>query len=139
MIIKQIPLSLIDGKIYFADEEGNIRNAKGRKRKPDFCPAKQHHQGGSVYPVVKIADLNRNIHLLVCAAFWGERPSKDYVCHHLDGNKFNNRPDNLIWVHKKDHPRWDRAMRMGVIYKHRDGQQLMDQNKYFDPFCERND
>jgi len=130
MIIKQIPLSLIDGKIYFADEEGNIRNAKGRKRKPNFSPAKRDHKGGSAYPMVDIAYRWHNIHLLVCAAFWGERPSNDHVCHHLDGNKFNNRPDNLIWVHKKDHPKWDHAMRMGIIYKHCDCQQLMDQKRY---------
>lgn len=109
---------MIGGKIYFADSEGNILNAHGRKRKQDFNRAMRDYKGGSIYPVVKIANINRNIHLLVCTAFWGpRRPGQE--CHHLDGNKCNNRPDNLIWVQKgEEHRRFDRAMRAGIIYKH---------------------
>ena len=124
MATKQIPPSLIDGKTYFADEEGNILNAQGRKRKPDFSPSRHHHKGGSHYPVVKIADKDRVIHVLVCSAFWGVRPP-EHVCHHLDGNKFNNRPDNLIWVSKEDHPKYDRMVRAGRILTHVQADKIM--------------
>ena len=35
-----------------------------------------------------------NVHVLVAEAFLGERPS-GYVIRHLDGNRYNNRADNL--------------------------------------------
>ena len=110
---------MISGRTYFADEEGNIINLQGRKLKIDFSPAKHNspYTHGGAYPCVKIAGRNPLVHKLVCAAFWG-MPAPDQVCHHLDGNKFNNRPDNLVWVHVKDHPAWDRAMRAGQIFKH---------------------
>lgn len=40
------------------------------------------------------------IHQLVCLAFHGEKPSSDsqYDVNHIDGNKHNNKPDNLEWV-----------------------------------------
>ena len=117
MNIKQIPPSLVGGKIYFADEEGHILNRAGRKRKPDFNPAMQNFKGGSLYPVVKIADINRRIHILVCSAFWGIR-QPGQVCHHLDGNKFNSRPDNLIWLFPDEHRRYDQLVKQGIILKH---------------------
>lgn len=137
MIIKQIPPSLIGGKIYFADDEGNIRNAQGRKRKPGFSPAMQRHKGGSCYPVMSIAGKKRNIHILVCAAFWGIRqPGQE--CHHLDGNKFNNRPDNLIWLFPDEHKRFDRLVKKGIIYTHKNPfDAAAEPCKYWDPFCER--
>lgn len=111
MIIKQIPPSLIDGKIYFADENGNILNAQGKIRKMDYSPGKQKHKGGSCYPVVKIANKNRNIHLLVCAAFRG-LPMPGQVCHHLDGCKRNTRPANLLcWLTREQHVIADRRQR----------------------------
>jgi len=118
MIIKQIPPSLIDGKTYFADEDGNIINQKGRKLKVQFSKrdATNPRSHGGNYPHVKI-DKERAIHLLVCAAFWGVS-LPDQVCHHLDGNKFNNRPSNLIWVARADHPRFDSLVRQGIILQH---------------------
>ena len=119
MKIKQIPPEIISGKTYFADEEGNIINSKGKKLKPGFSPAKtKHHLGsGKLYPLVNIAGKSRTIHFLVCSAFWGVR-KPDHVCHHLDGNGQNNRPDNLIWVLRKNHPIFDRATRAGHIFVH---------------------
>ena len=115
-IIKLIPPEMIGGKTYYADSDGNIRNAKGHIRKPDFNRAMQNHQGGSCYPVVKIDGVNYNIHILVCTAFWGPRkPGQE--CHHLDGNKFNNRPTNLIFLDRDEHRRYDRAVREGKIYQ----------------------
>ena len=114
-IIKLIPPELIGGKTYYADSDGNIRNAKGRIRKPDFNKAMQNHKGGSCYPVVEIAGKKRTIHILVCATFWGMRkPGQE--CHHLDGNKLNNRPTNLIFLDPDEHRRFDKAMRSGKIY-----------------------
>ena len=42
-----------------------------------------------------------NIHRLVAATFHGLRPKKA-VCRHLDGNKLNNKSDNLVWGTQAD-------------------------------------
>ena len=124
MLIKQIPPSLIGGKTYFADENGNIQNAKGKILKPLFSTSNKNHRGGSVYPHVSL-NVDKDIHSLVCAAFWGIRQSGQ-VCHHLDGNKFNNRPDNLIWLYPDEHRFYDKLVKQGVILKHVDPNELME-------------
>ncbi|MBO7458054.1 MAG: HNH endonuclease [Paludibacteraceae bacterium] len=128
-IRRPIPPKFIGGKIYFADNDGNILNAKGRKRKPQFSPANRTYKGGSCYPHVKIGGRNYNVHILVCTAFWGPRPKdkkgNDFECHHLNGNKFDTRPANLIWLSRKEHLRFDAALRKGLILVHRDTADLM--------------
>ena len=118
-IIKLIPPELIGGKTYYADTDGNILNAKGRKLKPLLSPGNHISRPNmhGAYPQVNIDGKRPTVHKLVCTAFWG-LPKPNHVCHHLDGNKFNNRPDNLIWVSREEHPNFDRAVRNGVIYKH---------------------
>ena len=117
-IIKLIPPEVIGGKTYYADSYGNIRNAKGHILKPKFSPAMQTapNTHGGVYPTVNIANKDRNIHILVCTAFWGPRKPGQH-CHHLDGNKFNNRPTNLIFLDPDEHHRFDRAVREGKIFQ----------------------
>ncbi len=63
--------------------------------------------GGEGYLISTLSDNKRRrtalIHILVCQAFYGERP-KGYVVNHKDGNKGNNRSDNLEWVtHSQNH------------------------------------
>lgn len=43
------------------------------------------------------------VHLLVCEAFHGPRPSKSHHAHHIDGDKVNNKASNLEWQHRKRH------------------------------------
>ena len=127
MLQKQIPPSLIGGKTYFADEEGNIINRKGHRLKDHSVP-RDHvpSSHGGDYPNVNIAGKNRYISHLVCATFWGLPPA-DHVCHHLDGNKFNNRPSNLMWVHRDLHPAFDRTMRAGIILQHVDLEKQLEE------------
>ncbi len=37
------------------------------------------------------------VHSLVCAAFWGPRPSPKHEVRHLDGTRTNNNSDNIRW------------------------------------------
>lgn len=39
----------------------------------------------------------RDVHVVVAEAFIGPRPSPEMECAHCDGNKLNNRSDNLRW------------------------------------------
>jgi hypothetical protein len=41
---------------------------------------------------------NRRVNRIICAAFHGPAPSPDHHAAHNDGNRRNNRADNLRWV-----------------------------------------
>lgn len=42
------------------------------------------------------------VHILVCTAFKGPRPSKEHTVDHLDGDKSNNTAVNLEWATKQE-------------------------------------
>lgn len=52
------------------------------------------------------------VHVLVCTAFHGERKPKQQV-NHIDGNKLNNKADNLEWCYQTENMR--HAVKMGLI------------------------
>jgi hypothetical protein len=39
-----------------------------------------------------------SVHRLVCVAFHGEKPTIAHVVEHIDGDRGNNRADNLRWT-----------------------------------------
>jgi hypothetical protein len=45
-----------------------------------------------------------SMHVRVAEKRYGNIP-KEFHIHHIDGNKSNNRSNNLILLHKKDHSR----------------------------------
>lgn len=60
------------------------------------------HVGNHGYLIVKLFDGERKstqtVHKLVALAYYGERPPGDIHVNHKDGNKLNNRPENLEYV-----------------------------------------
>ncbi len=63
--------------------------------------------GGKGYLVSSLSENKRKkvafVHQLVCEAFHGSRP-EGHIVNHKDGNKANNRSDNLEWVtHSQNH------------------------------------
>ena len=42
--------------------------------------------------------LHESVHVLVCSAFHGERPSSKHQAAHIDGNSMNNARENLYWA-----------------------------------------
>src|SRR6185436_1339137 len=41
-------------------------------------------------------------HRFIAQAVHGDPPSPKHVCHHIDGNPSNNRPDNLKWITQRE-------------------------------------
>jgi hypothetical protein len=100
--IKILPVPGTGGK-YFAGEDGHIycySAARNNARKPrPFRLSEAIWDNG--YPLVSLILRSRKrtkaVHTCVCVAFHGTRPSPIHETRHLDGDKTNNKPDNLKW------------------------------------------
>ncbi len=106
----RIPPSMIDGNHFFADDQGLITDASGHVKPQHFNEAMRNHTSGSCYLFIRYGKCSKMAHKLICAARWG-LPRKGQECHHLNGNKFDNRPDNLIWLSKSRHLHYDRRLK----------------------------
>lgn len=69
---------------------GRFRNSKGKAA--TVVPEK------FAYSVVEISGRHYSLHILVCTAFHGKRPSAGSNVLHKDGNPRNNTAANLEWV-----------------------------------------
>ena len=93
---------LIDGTKtnYEVSDQGNIRNIKSNK------PLKKTINNAGYYRT-KICSGNKfhhkKNHRLVMLAFDPIDNPDNFHVHHKDGNKINNRLDNLQWITSKDH------------------------------------
>lgn len=99
-----------DGK-YWAGEDGHIyrRSRKGLIRVAEYI-------WDDGYPFIHASFAGKRksvrVHLLILAAFHGERPSPAHVSRHLDGSRNNNRPDNLAWGTQRENIQ--DSIRLGV-------------------------
>lgn len=86
--------------LYWIDEEGNVFNKKGHKRKTSL-----NRQG---YPYIILCKGGKittiTIHRLVALNFLGVPPD-GYEVNHKDFNKLNNSVGNLEWVKRQDNIR----------------------------------
>jgi DNA-binding XRE family transcriptional regulator len=64
------------------------------------------------YLEVRLNHWNYRTHRMVALAFH-ERPTEQHVVNHIDGNKTNNRPENLEWVTAKGNVA--HAFRTGLV------------------------
>jgi hypothetical protein len=46
--------------------------------------------------------IRRGVHAIICATFHGPKPTSTHQAAHNDGNKLNNRADNLRWATPKE-------------------------------------
>ena len=86
--------------LYEASSEGRIRRAgKARPLAPYMAKKGQRY----LYTLICIEGkpYNRLTHRLVCEAFNGPC-GEGMQCAHYDGNRLNNRPDNLRWTTSKE-------------------------------------
>jgi len=86
-------------KMYETSSLGRIRSwKKWRNKVPRILKGSLDSYG---YVQVNIAT-NVLLHRLICMTFNGMPPDNKNICRHLDGNKANNRPDNLAWGSVQD-------------------------------------
>ena len=81
---------------YFVSDKGRVIslcNSKPIILKPFIC--------GDGYYCVSICNKDKRIHRLVAQAFIDNIDNKPIV-HHIDGNKCNNKKNNLMWATHKE-------------------------------------
>ena len=89
MMIKEVPG--LPG--YFATSDGRIRTPTGR-----WASQKDNGNGYLYFSVQRrYAPRTRAVHVAVCTAYHGEKPSPELEVRHLNGDKRDNRPEDLAW------------------------------------------
>lgn len=92
---------------YEVSSLGRVRRALPSKTSGKVGAIIRSNINGRGYYHVTLWGLNKlkkthAVHILVCTAFHGDRPSRNHQAAHLDGNPFNNRQDNLAWATVKE-------------------------------------
>ena len=97
---------------YEVSNFGRVRRvAPGKSTRPFRVMAKRPCPKG--YDVARLHRHGKahyvKTHLLVLAAFVGPKPNRSSQCNHIDGDKANNRPQNLEWCSpiRNSHHRYD--------------------------------
>lgn len=80
--------------VYFVTNLGRVFSVRAHSKKREY--SKTRIRSGSAYLSVMIGRKRVSIHRLVATAFI-PNPDKKPQINHIDGNKFNNRVDNLEW------------------------------------------
>lgn len=101
--LKRIPISPNDD--YRAGSDGQIYSRTkyvgfGKKVRTGWYPLTGHLTSKG-YRSISLSHENvkvtKTVHRLVCMAFHGEPKADSMQVRHLDGNRENNRPENLQW------------------------------------------
>lgn len=87
------------GRIRSVDRVIPYRDGRKPKRFPGKVLAQMINAKG--YPALQLKACGRirgrTVHILVCEAFHGSRPSPDHEVRHLNGDPADNRVENLAW------------------------------------------
>lgn len=111
VVLKAIPES--PNKDYMAGSDGNVYSRTrykgfGRKEYTDWYPLKPI-KSNKGYLTISMSHngkkTTRLLHRLICSAFHGEPKPKSLQVRHRDGNRENNRPENLLWGTQAEN--WD--------------------------------
>lgn len=101
------PIPIRGAENYQAGSDGHIYSrqrvfANGDNPDRDGWHKLKGSRASSGYVTVTLATetgrrITKNVHKLVCMAFHGLPPKPSLQVRHLDGNNFNNAPENLKW------------------------------------------
>lgn len=94
------PIERTDDR-YFISNKGRVKSLAGY----EAIILKPNHVNGyeRVDIVVDGIRSSRLVSRLVASAFLKAPAALDMQLHHIDGNKYNNNADNLIWLTPKEH------------------------------------
>jgi predicted XRE-type DNA-binding protein len=84
---------------YLASEDGNVFSLYFKRPLQEEIVTKSGYHRVQVRINGKVH--HRYVHRLICEAFNGTCPSGKQ-CSHLDGNRSNNKPENLLWETPKE-------------------------------------
>lgn len=83
---------------YKIGSDGSIIGPSGRKLKPAWLPPLGYRLVLIYAGKGKRGRVTRSVHLLVCEAFHGPKPTPKHEVAHWDGDPGNNVPANLRWA-----------------------------------------
>ena len=87
------PLDLLEGLLYYESETGEVRWVKSRGSKKAGSKAGSLNQNG--YLIVQVNKRLCYLHRLAWVLYHREELTPDEIIDHIDGDKTNNRIDNL--------------------------------------------
>ena len=94
---------------YEVSSHGRVRSLRTRGKwhdiERDSPLILRPSDGGRKFLYVIAGRKPRRIHVLVCTAFNGQKPSAKHHAAHLDGDSYNNHASNLAWVTPKENER----------------------------------
>lgn len=91
-----------DFENYEVSNYGQVRRIRRTYKRP-LAPGRNKTTGRLfVFLCMQSKTKNYPIHILVCVAFHGPKPTPKHQVAHWDGNKDNNRSNNLRWATAKE-------------------------------------
>lgn len=83
---------------YYVDAKGNVWSTRKWKDKTPHKLATFLNRGGYLHVYIQTPKRKHIcVHVLVCVAFHGEKPTEKHQVRHFDGDKANNSEKNLLW------------------------------------------
>lgn len=108
--------------------------AKDLTPEDSLVPLYRKRYNGYGYTILECGTgMQVNEHVLVAEAILGTRPVGHHV-HHLNQNKHDNRPENLVYTHYKDHPKYHinglKGKKMRLSSREKMRQRKLDDPRY---------
>lgn len=111
---------------YGAGDDGRIYRIDLREPRPLRVSLSAGYERVTLGMGHKRLQKSELVHALICAAFYGCRPSPRHEARHLDGDRRNNRPENLDWGTPEQNWADRMAHNRGVRERHHNAKLTME-------------
>jgi len=93
------------GKTRIFSEECKAKLSKAKIARGDLLAAGVSHKTGGYSEITRGPNKGRGVHVVIKEEEIGRKLFPHEVVHHIDGNKQNNDPSNLLLMTRSDHAR----------------------------------